>query len=245
MSLFPMQVVILAGGKGIRIQAIAAEKPKALVPVAGRPFIEYQFALMVGSGLKRVLICAGFQGDQIQQYVGDGARFGIDVSYVFEEPDRLLGTGGALVNALPRLDDSFLVMYGDSYLPTDYRSIITAFERSSRDAMMCVFRNEGRWDSSNVRVADDRVAYYSKAVKPGDADYIDYGLSAFRKSVMERYRKVPMPLDLARILQDLVARDALGAFIVRERFYEIGKPEGLAELEQYIRRKEAHGSHGM
>lgn len=230
-----MQVVIITGGRGTRIQAVAHGKPKALIPVAGRPFIERQFELLARCGLTRVLICAGYQGDQLQRHVGDGARFGMRVAYALEDPSRLLGTGGALVNALPLLEEKFLVLYGDSYLPTDYRAVARAFDRSGLDALMCVFRNEGKWDKSNVRVAGDRVGFYSKAAKPGEADCIDYGLSAFRKAVIQGYVGGPLPLDLARILEDLVAKGGLGAFVVKERFYEIGKPEGLAELDDHLR----------
>jgi len=234
-----MQVVILAGGQGTRIQAVAAGKPKALIPVAGRPFIERQFELLARCGFARVLICAGFQGDQIQRHVGDGARFGMRVSYAIEDPVQLLGTGGALVNALPLLEETFLVLYGDSYLPTDYRTVERAFDQSGLDALMCVYRNEGKWDKSNVRVVGDRVVFYSKAAKTGDADCIDYGLSAFRKTVIQNYAGKPLPFDLAHILQDLVTRDGLGAFVVKERFYEIGKPEGLAELDDHLKQIDA------
>jgi NDP-sugar pyrophosphorylase family protein len=101
--------------------------------------------------------------------------------------------------------------------------------------MMCVYRNEGKWDQSNVRIEGDRVAYYSKEADPGEVSYIDYGLNAFDRQVIERYRDRDMPLDLAVILQDAVGEEQLGAFEVRERFYEIGKPEGLRELEDYLR----------
>lgn len=229
-----MQVVILAGGLGTRLQAVAPELPKALVSVAGRPFVEHQLELLRRHGLVQVVICVGHRGDQIERHVGDGGRWGVRVRYAREDPTRLLGTGGALVNALPLLEPAFLVLYGDSYLPTDYRAVVSAFEQQGPEAMMCVHRNDGRWDRSNVRVAAGRVVFYSKAARPGQADHIDYGLSAYRRSVVEAYRTVPPPLDLARIQEELVARGALAAFTVGERFYEIGKPEGLAELERLL-----------
>ena len=229
-----MQVVIIAGGLGTRLKAVAPDLPKALVPVAGRPFIEHQLGLLKKNGLLDVLLCVGHFADKIERHVGDGSRFGLRVKYSYEDPAQLLGTGGALINALPLLQDSFFTLYGDSYLPTDYNAIVRAFESGGRKALMSVYRNEGKWDKSNVRVQGDRVVFYSKAAQPGEADCIDYGLSAYRKSVIQAYREVTLPLDLARLQEDLVLRGEMGAFVVPDRFYEIGKPEGLAELEALL-----------
>ena len=233
-----MQVVIIAGGLGTRLKSVAPNTPKALVPVAGKPFIEHQFDLLKKHGLADVLMCVGHFADQIEKYVGDGARFGMRVKYSFEDPARLLGTGGALINALPQLHDCFFTLYGDSYLPTDYRAVARAFEAGGWKALMSVYRNEGKWDKSNVRVEGDRVVFYSKAAKPGEADCIDYGLSVYRKSVIQAYREVTLPLDLARVQEDLVVRGEMGAFVVSERFYEIGKPEGLAELDRLLAKRD-------
>ncbi len=231
-------MVILAGGLGTRLRAVDPTRPKALMPVAGKPFIDWQFELLTRSGIRDVVLCIGFQGDQIERHVGDGARFGLRVLYAHEHPDKLMGTGGALLNAMRHLQPSFMVMYGDSYLPIDYANVAAVFERLKAKALMTVHRNEGKWDKSNVRVEGDRVAFYSKAAKPGEADCIDYGLSAFRKSVMEAYANEPLPLDLARVQSELVARGELAALVVAQRFYEIGKPEGLAELDALLRKKE-------
>lgn len=229
-----MQVVILAGGLGTRLRSVAPDLPKSLVPVAGRPFVEHQFDLLRKNGLQDVLLCVGFHGDRVQKHVGDGSAFGMRVRYSYEDPAQLLGTGGALLNALPHLREMFFVLYGDSYLPTDYQAVLRAFELSDRPAMMCVYRNEGQWDSSNVKVEGGTVVFYSKAAAVGEANYIDYGLSAYRKSVIQLYAGVTLPLDLGRMQEDLVRRGEVAAFDVKERFYEIGKPEGLAELEALL-----------
>jgi NDP-sugar pyrophosphorylase family protein len=229
-----MQVVILAGGLGTRLRTVSGDLPKSLVPVAGRPFIEHQLALLTGAGLTRVLLCLGYGAGQVRNHLGDGSSFGVELSYVEEDPGALLGTGGALVNALPALDESFLVLYGDSFLPTKYADIVSAFTRGGAEAMMTVFRNRGRWDHSNVRIRDGKVVHYSKKTEEGAADCIDYGLSAFRKTVIATYRDAAMPLDLATILEDLVLDRRLDSCEVEQRFYEVGTPEGLADLEAYL-----------
>ena len=237
----PPQVVILAGGMGTRIKSVAGDLPKAMIPVGGRPFLEHQFELLRGNGLSRVLLLVGYRGEMIGEYVGDGSRWGMEVEVVQEDPGALLGTGGALVKAAGRLDEVFLTLYGDSYLPVDYRAMVSWYRGQSCPAVMSVFRNEGQWDHSNVRVAGERVVFYSKQAKAGEADHIDYGLSVFTREIVLRYADRGMPLDLAVIQGDLVARGELAAYRVNERFYEIGKPEGLAELEGFLRGKGGEG----
>lgn len=230
-----MQVVILAGGMGTRIQSVAGNLPKALVPVANKPFVFHQLDLLREHGLKKILILAGYRSDMIKQALGDGSSTGFHIQIISENPDRLLGTGGALVNAIDHLDEAFMVMYGDSYLPVDYRQIIQWFQNQSRPAMMSVFHNAGQWDQSNVRVDGDRVAYYRKNAPAGSVDYIDYGLSIFRKDIIRRYQHAAMPLDMASIMYDLVDSRELAAYEVSQRFYEIGKPEGWAELDSLLK----------
>jgi len=229
-----MQVVILAGGLGTRIQSVASDIPKALIPVAGKPFIEHQFDLLSKFGMKDILLCIGYMSEQIEAHVGDGQQWGLNVTYSYDPPQGLLGTGGAIVDAFNYLQDSFLVMYGDSYLPTDYAAVVKTFEQCGEEAMMCVFRNEGKWDKSNIRIADGHVVFYSKDADPAEVEYIDYGITGYRKSLIEKYCDITLPLDLQKILQDQVAANQLAACEVYERFYEIGKPEGLAELDALL-----------
>jgi len=152
-------VAILAGGQATRLRPLTQHIPKALVEVAGRPFIDHQLALLRRHGARRVVICAGYLGEMIRDHVGDGRAFGLDVAYSFDGPSpagvgRLLGTAGALVKALPQLGPAFFVLYGDSYLPCDYGAVQRAFLASGRPALMTVYRNEGQWDSSNVEMAE-------------------------------------------------------------------------------------------
>ncbi|HEY8241354.1 MAG TPA: sugar phosphate nucleotidyltransferase, partial [Kiritimatiellia bacterium] len=179
------QCVILAGGLGTRLRTVDPTRPKALMPVAGRPFIEHQLEMLSRCSVYDVVLCIGYQGDQIEKHVGGGFRFGLKVRYAHEDPDKLMGTGGALLNAMPLLAPSFMVMYGDSYLPVDFAEVAATFARLNKPALMTVYRNQGKWDPSNVRVEGDRVAFYSKKAKPEEVDCIDYGLTMYRKSLIE------------------------------------------------------------
>jgi NDP-sugar pyrophosphorylase family protein len=97
MNLYP--VVILAGGMATRLRPITEKIPKALVEVAGEPFIAHQLRLLHSHGMRRIIISAWYRGDMIRDYVGDGSAFDMQVSYVFDG-DQPLGTGGAIRRAL-------------------------------------------------------------------------------------------------------------------------------------------------
>ena len=156
----------------------------------------------------------------------------MELAYSFDSP-RLLGTGGALRRALPRLGERFLVLYGDNYLPIRYAAAVAAFERSGRPALMTVFHNADRWDTSNVCFADGTIRSYHKHNRTGDMRHIDYGLGILRAAVLAG-RPADVPFDLADVYADLVARGELAGHEVRERFYEVGSHAGLAELDRLL-----------
>ncbi len=235
-----MQCVILAGGLGTRMLPRTETVPKSLLDVAGRPFVDHQLDWLAAHGVSSVVLCVGHLGHLVEAHVGDGGRFGIPVRYV-NEGETLRGTAGALRLAAEQrvLQDAFLVTYGDSYLPVDFGAVAQAFERSGAPALMTIFRNEGRWDTSNV-VFDERtgtVLLYDKRreLRPlEEFRHIDYGLSAFRLAAFEREVPPGQRHDLADVFRELSLRGMLAGLEVTQRFYEVGSPAGLAELEQLL-----------
>jgi MurNAc alpha-1-phosphate uridylyltransferase len=229
----PLPVAILAGGLATRLRPITERIPKALVEVAGRPFIAWQLELLAGYGVREVVLCIGYLGEMLEAEVGDGAPYGLRVRYQYDGP-RLLGTGGAIRQALPLLGEAFQVLYGDSYLPIDYAAVGRAFRESGQAGLMTVFHNRGQWDTSNVEFdpAAGRIVTYDKHHRTPAMEYIDYGLSAFRADVFAAYGDEPF--DLARVQHELAARGELAGFVAPERFYEIGSHEGLAELDRKL-----------
>jgi NDP-sugar pyrophosphorylase family protein len=227
-------IAILAGGLATRLRPLTTTTPKALLDVNGEPFIAHQLRLLRGWGAERVVVCTGYLGEQVEAYVGDGARFGLRVAYSPDGP-RLLGTAGALQRALPLLGERFLVIYGDSYLPCDARAAVRTFDESGQLALMTVLRNEGRWDASNVVFRDGRIVAYDKKARSPEMCHIDYGLGAFDARA---FADVPAdrPACLAELYQALLARGELAGHEVYERFYEIGSFQGLEELCRYLNR---------
>jgi NDP-sugar pyrophosphorylase family protein len=230
-------LALLAGGLATRLRPITEKIPKSMVEVAGEPFIAHQLRLLVREGVSDVVICTGYHGEQIEAYVGDGSTFACHVRYS-ADGDKPLGTGGALRRALPLLGERFLVMYGDSYLNTHFRSVCEAFSSAGLPALMTVFRNEGRWDTSNVEFADGIVRRYDKLNRTPAMHYIDYGLGVLEAGVVREYPE-GAAFDLAELYGGLAGRGMLAGYEIRERFYEIGSPAGLAETDAFIRRVSA------
>jgi NDP-sugar pyrophosphorylase family protein len=232
-----LQCVILAGGRGERMRPMTDSIPKALIPVSGVPFAGHQLDWLAREGVDRVVYCIGYRGDLIREYVGNGERWELSVDFV-DEGDELRGTAGALRLALDDgvLRDRFLVLYGDSYLPIALDPVWRAFEESRLPALMTVLHNEGRWDRSNAAVEDGLVTTYDKSGADPSVplDWIDYGLSALDRSLVETRVLPGAVANLADLYRDLSAKRLLAAFEVDERFFEIGSPAGLADLERYL-----------
>lgn len=229
------QVVILAGGLATRLHPVTKTTPKAMLVVAGEPFISHQIKLLKSKGVREVIICAGYLGKEIKEFVGDGKNLGVSVKYSFDG-DKLLGTGGAVRKALPLLGDLFWVLYGDSYLDTDYSIILNNFLPSNKVGLMTVFKNEGRWGKSNVHFRDGKILKYDKKNPVPSMKYIDYGLNLLRKEAIEGVPEDEI-FDLADLYAGLVDRGEMLGFEVKERFYEIGSLKGLRETREYLRRK--------
>jgi NDP-sugar pyrophosphorylase family protein len=225
-------VAILAGGLATRMRPLTANIPKSLLDVNGEPFVAHQLRLLVRWGVERAVICSGYLGAQIEDCVGDGRRFGLDVAYS-PDGDRLLGTAGALRRALPLLGERFLVIYGDSYLPCDARAVVRTFDRSGKLALMTVMRNDGQWDSSNVVFENGAIVAYDKKARTAAMHHIDYGLGAFDARA---FNSIPegRPSCLADLYESLLRQGELAGHEVAERFYEIGSFQGLTELCHYL-----------
>ncbi|RRA49530.1 nucleotidyltransferase family protein [Acidipila sp. EB88] len=226
-------VALLAGGMATRMRPATLHRAKSMLLVDGEPFIGHQLRLLTAQGVRRIVVCCGHFEEQVRAYVGDGSAWGCAVTY---SPDGAapLGTGGALLNALPLLGPAFLVMYGDSYLKVSLKAVWAAFVAQGRAGMMTVYRNEGRWDTSNVQFEAGRIIAYAKQQQTPEMLHIDYGLNCFRADAFARWTAGER-FDLAAVTAALLEREQLAGFEVSERFYEIGSPEGLLEMGRVLR----------
>jgi N-acetyl-alpha-D-muramate 1-phosphate uridylyltransferase len=233
MNLFP--VAILSGGIATRLRPITETIPKALVDINGEPFIAHQLRLLKAQGVAQVIICAWYRGEMIQNYVGDGAQFGLQVKYSFDGSIPL-GTGGAIKQALPFLGEAFFVLYGDSYLLSDYHSIQNNFSVCKKNGLMTVFHNLDQWDTSNVEFSNGEVHVYNKKTRTLAMEHIDYGLGVFHSRVFDRYPQNQV-FDLADVYTQLITDQDLAGYEVSKRFYEIGSFAGLQDLRELLKAK--------
>lgn len=224
-----LPIAILAGGLATRLGPLTQKIPKSLIPIAGEPFLAHQLRLLQKNGIQHVILCVGHLGEMIQQAIGDGAAFGLTIEYSYDGPT-LLGTAGAIRSALPKLSENFFVIYGDSYLPCDYPAVAQEFARTRKPGLMTVFRNDGQWDTSNVEFENGQILAYSKTNRTPRMNYIDYGLGAFHAAAFTQSQAT----DLADVYSDLLQTGDLAAAEVHQRFYEIGSPAGIKEMESFL-----------
>jgi NDP-sugar pyrophosphorylase family protein len=227
-----LPVVILAGGLATRLRPITEKIPKALVDVAGRPFLEHQIELLKGNAVTDITLCVGYLGEMIKQRYGDGESLGVRIRYSFDGP-KLLGTGGAIKKASAHLPDAFFVLYGDSYLPVDYLAAQATFQKAGKPALMTVYANADAWDTSNVWFEDGKIRLYSKRERLPEMRYIDYGLMICAKQIFDSSPR-DVAFDLADTLENLSRTGQLAGLEVDQRFYEIGSHAGLAELDRLL-----------
>jgi NDP-sugar pyrophosphorylase family protein len=201
-----------------------------MLPVAGRPFIDWPLGQLRSQGFLEVVLLVGYRGDVLREHVGDGSRFGLRVTYSDDGPIRV-GTLGAIRQALPLLGDPIPVLYGDTYLTLDFPAVVQAHRRIGAAMTMTVMKNDGDWDTSNAVVSGDRVVAYSKNPRPSGASWIDYGFSVVNATSIA----ASTGADLATLATELATANAVAAFPVSDRFYEIGTPESLDETDRFLR----------
>ena len=236
--MFP--IAILAGGLATRLRPITEEIPKSLIEVAGKPFIYHQLEYLRKQGIKSVVLCIGFLGEMIEEVVGDGSRWDIHVSYSLDGP-ALLGTGGALRQALPLLGEHFFILYGDSYLPINFSDVEKIYAASGKKGLMTILKNQNRWDKSNVEFDVGQITEYNKTVIRPQMHYIDYGLGILQSATLQAY-PARQSFDLSKVYNYLSLAGELAGYEVFERFYEIGSHQGIADTQAYLLEKTAKGS---
>jgi len=228
-----LPLAILAGGYATRLGLLATEKPKCLIEINGRPFIDWQLDLLIEHGYSDFIFCVSYKSDTVQEYLGDGSSRGARIRYSLDG-DTQLGTGGAIQKALPKLGEKFGVIYGDSYLPINYTAVEKFFLNSRSHALMTVYENKNEFDSSNVEFIDGKLINYEKGSNSRQMHHIDYGISFFREAAFRPWQNLST-FDLSEVCHQLATQGEFLGFEVFERFYEIGSLQGIGEFTQYLK----------
>jgi NDP-sugar pyrophosphorylase family protein len=227
-----MQAAILAGGLGTRLRPLTEKIPKAMVPINGRPFLEYEIELLRRSGVDELVMCIGYLGGKIEEHFGNGKSFGVTIEYSWDG-ERLLGPIGALKLAERLLGETFFVTYGDAYLRLDYRRMMDVLLRSGVPAVMAVYRNENRYGKSDVVVRNGFVVEYDKQKAVPGMHWINFGVTAMRREALASVIEGQFG-DEEPFYGQLLTRGQLLAFETSERFYEIGSESSVRGFRNFI-----------
>lgn len=205
-----LSLVMLAGGLGKRLGQITKKVPKALIDISGKPFISRQLDYLKHQGFQNIIICTSYQGDKIRNFVGNGSKFKLNISYS-DDGDKLLGTGGCIKKALKKLKENFFILYGDTFLPINFSLVEKAFFEEGKPALMTILKNIDQWDKSNAYFENKRVSYN---------DFPD-----------------EQSFDIADVYEKLSKKKLLAGYEVKERFYEIGSESGLIETIKFFKKE--------
>ena len=231
-----MQAVILAGGLGTRLWPLTKTVPKPMVPLGESPYLEYQLRLLRDQSITDVVLLIGYLGEQIEEHFGDGAEFGLAIQYSRETTP--LGTGGALREATKLLEDAFLVIYGDSYLPIEYGDVLRELEASSALGVVTVYDNESADTGVTNNIALDSNHVITKYDKDNaedpDLKFVEAGVLALRKCVVDEIPDGKVSLE-QEIFPKLIVQSKLLGFPTQQRFYDIGTPERLKRIAHLLK----------
>jgi len=232
-----LPIAILAGGFATRLGSLTKDFPKCLIEVNGRAFVEWQLDLLARNGYSDLVFCVSYKSDMVQEHLGDGSRWGVKINYSLDGEIQL-GTGGAIRNALPLLGESFGVLYGDSYLPINYKEVEGEFLSKNATALMTVYQNDNLYDASNVEFKDGRLLNYQKGIRDKKMTHIDYGLTYFQGDAFNYWLK-EVSFDLSEVCHTLSNQKKLLGFEVFDRFYEIGSVGGIQEFSEFLIREQS------
>ena len=228
-----MQVVVLVGGRGVRLRPLTNRLPKPMLPIDGRPFLQYVLEFIQSCISIDVLLLVGYLGSKIEAYFADGSDFALNINYSYEQSP--LDTAGALKNAERKLQDEFVLLYGDTYLPINYKRLLRAFHQRNCLGMMTVYNNCRQISSNNTAVSKTgMVVGYNKDNSSG-MTHLDAGVMVFKKEIVRFIPKHKVCSLEKAILPKLIKARQLYAFVTNKRFYDIGSNEGLLKIKEVLR----------
>lgn len=235
-----MHAIVLAGGYGTRLASFAGERPKVLAPVLGVPFADYLLHHLKKQGIRHVVMCVGYMGNEVEKYLGDGKRFGVSLAYSYDEGTgsrAICGTAHAVRKACRSIRQPFFVVNGDTLVPEPWAPMLERYRNSDALAMIAVYKNANNIWPSNVELASGKVERYSKTIRTRQTIYIDAGVGLFRAEAFERFPELAQMPELFGALSN---SRLLGGFEMTSRFYEINTPSSLFEMENYLSAKSFH-----
>ncbi len=195
-----MQALILAGGKGTRLQPYTTVLPKPLMPVGDYPILEIILRQLRGAGVDEVILAVGYMSQLFQAFFQDGSRYGLKISYSFEE--KPLGTAGPIALAFERLHDDFLVLNGDLLTTLNYRKLLSFHIAHHAAATIGLYQREVKIDFGVIESdAENQLVQYKE--KPVYHFSVSMGVNAIRKEAVRPYLMSSRYLDIPELMMSL------------------------------------------
>jgi N-acetyl-alpha-D-muramate 1-phosphate uridylyltransferase len=227
-----IQTVILAGGKGTRLGQITEKIPKPMVPINDKPFILHLLEYLRSFGLDNILLLTGYMAERIEEFFEDGSKYNLSIKYSKEET--LLGTGGALKNAHILLNDEFLLINGDTFIPIDYNKLLKTFYTKNTISTMSVYSGlESRFNNAFMDDAGFITRYNKK--DPSGLNCVDSGVLVFKKKVLENIPDNCICSLEEQVFNILINQREMSAFVTMKKFYDIGTVQGIKDLEKVLK----------
>lgn len=226
------QAVILAGGRGERLRPLTNDKPKPMVLINGKPFLEYLIKMLKENGILEIVILVGYLSEKITEYFGDGSKFGIRIKYSIGTIEDETGT--RIRNAASLLDDEFLLMYCDNYWPLNLRKLEEFFNAHPSSATVTVYTNKRRITNNNMFVdGDGYVTIYDKSCTNPNLNGVDVGFFILKKKVLDLMPPQNFSFE-KEIFPILIAQRQLSGFQTDERYYSIGSIDRIPLTEAFL-----------
>lgn len=231
----PTQAVILAGGRGTRLHPLTLTRPKPMVEIQGKPFVEYQIEQLRDQGFKRVLLLLGYLPEVVRDYFGNGRRWGIKVEYSVSAVED--ETGRRLKLAEPFLDPGFLLLYCDNYWPMSMKRLWQRFVAAGAPAMVTVYSNKDRYTRNSVRVEPDGfVSVYDKTCSHPGLNGVEISYAIVSKRIVHQLTDANVLFETT-VYPELAGRHQLSAFVTEHRYLSVGAHHRLPLTEEFFRRR--------
>jgi D-glycero-D-manno-heptose 1,7-bisphosphate phosphatase len=233
----PTQAVILAGGRGERMRPLTDIRPKPMIEVCGKPFMEHQLEMLRDQGFKRVLLLLGYLPEVVQDYFGDGHRWGLQIDYSITAVED--NTGRRLKLAEAKLEDCFMLLYCDNYWPMPMDRMWQRYVEAGTPMMVTVYSNQDNYTKSVLKVDDAGfVSVYDKKKKTPDLQGTEISFAIMRKALVEQMPHGNISLE-ETLFPPLIADRQLAAFVTHHRYYSVGDTFRLPITEQFLSRRPA------
>ncbi|MDQ2077588.1 N-acetylmuramate alpha-1-phosphate uridylyltransferase MurU [Marinimicrobium sp. ABcell2] len=221
--------MILAAGLGKRMRPLTDDTPKPLLKLAGKPLLQYHLESLAASGVREVIINLAYLGDHIRAFVGDGSRFGIQVTYS-PEPEPL-ETGGAIAHALPLLGEApFLLINGDVWTDYDPTTLANRPLRDSSLGRLLLVPNPDFHPRGDFGLSTD--GYLTHA--PEHARFTFAGISLLRPALIRDYPDKRSKFPLLEALNSAIAEQRLEGEVHTGSWSDVGTPERLHSLQSEL-----------